>query len=92
MKKHLPGLIWTTAGILLCIFCLRLNQTHEVQTDQIILFYASLMVAVAGLMAHTFLHKSDNVCTVNFAYKLLGEALLILFLLGTMLSEIFFPA
>ncbi len=91
MKKHLPILVWIAAAALLCVFFARLG-TGAARGDlmQIFLLYGSLIVGVLGLVTHTVLYREDNVSSVNFGYKLLAEAIVLLAIAAAMCKEIFF--
>ena len=91
MRKHIAPLIWIVAGVLMCIFFYRMNAGVETgTTGQILLFYGSLLTVLGGLVTRTILYREDNTSDINYGYKLLAEAILILAVLAGMTGALCF--
>ena len=91
MKKHIAPLIWIVAGVLLCVFFARMNAGVETTSpSQLWLFYGSLLTFMGGLVTRTVLFRADNASSINYGYKLLGEAILILAILAALVRALCF--
>ena len=75
----------------MCIFFYRMNAGVETSTiGQILLFYGSLLTFMGGLITRTVLYREDNTSDVNYGYKLLGEAILVLAVISGMIAALCF--
>ncbi len=89
-KKYIPPLIWLLAGILMCVFLIRLGSYDRLALSQVFLFYGALYVADAGLITHTVINRRENLSVTNFGFKLMAEVLIFLALVTFMIGDIFF--
>ena len=91
MKKHIPGIIWIAAGVLLAIYVMRAYQdVPQNATSQIVLRFGAIYVFIAGMVARTLINRRENVCVTNFGFKLVGEGILFLAALTSMLLTVLF--
>ena len=91
MKKHIAPLIWTLAGVLFCIFLVRMNEGVEVSdTGQLTLFYSGCLTTLAGFVTRTLLFRYDNLSQTTFIYKIMVEFILLLAILAAMIRAFCF--
>ncbi len=89
-RKFISPLIWLVAGVVMCVFLLRLGDYGRLALSQIFLFYGALAIADGGLITHTILYRRENSSSVNFGFKLMAEILLLVILASSMIGDIFF--
>lgn len=91
MKRHIPALIWSAAGILLCIYFVGFGQGLRLHDGaQLYLLYGALALAVGGYLTHVLLWRKENLSSVNFGYKLALGLLALLLLLSSFIKDLFF--